>query len=375
LKSSIEWDRIDFVVTCRLGMERIVASRIKEVYPEAEVVPAPLGFSGLLLVWNVDRARFLEAVRSVTEIERVFPVDAVARASIDEIVGAAKSAVSGRISRGDRFAVRTVRRGSHSFTSIDVNVAVGSAVKEVTGADVDLENPDKVVLVNIVGDYAYISVVPGSEFAKKMKPYKYPMYRVFRLLTVAHEPYLGPPDAAYIMGTRIGREVQTFEVGELVVAPIGAVDAEPLYHFLRGLFEGIESRYEVQRRSYGRDVHRAKVRLQNMYDFVRDRFGQPLIIFEPEGEPISRVARELSDFILDRLRRGKRIYAMVGAREGVPVGLFRYADFVLDVAPGIVISTDYALSSALIALTAVLHERLAEEKPDIEPADRQVEEG
>ena len=233
-------------------------------------------------------------------------------------------------------------------------------------ARVDLDNPDKVVVIQIVQDYAYISVVPGTEFYKKMKPYKYPMFKIFRRFVVAHEPYLGPPDAAYTFGTRIGREVQTYEIGELVVAPIGLVDAYSLYHFLRGLFEGIESRYEIQVKSYGREVHKTRVLLQDMFQFVRSKLGEPLIIFEPEGEPISKIAEEVADFILNALRSGRRINIMVGAREGVPTSLFRYANFVLDVAPGIVISTDYALASALIAIATILHEKLVQEKLDLD---------
>jgi tRNA acetyltransferase TAN1 len=59
------------------------------------------------------------------------------------------------------------------------------------------------------------------------------------------------------------------------------------------------------------------------------------------------------------VRRGRGVNLMVGAREGVPTGVFRYADFVVDVAPGIVISTEYALSSALVALATIVHEKLA----------------
>ncbi len=358
----VGWDpgRVSLVVTCRLGMERVVASYIGELDPGAVVVPAPYGFSGLVLVVGAgDPGRLYEEVRArVPEVERVYLVEAVCRADPGEIAECARG-FAGRLGEGESFAVSTTRRGRHGFTSIDVNVAAGAALKEASGARVDLENPDKVLVVQIVQDWAYLSLVPGSEFRRKMGPGKYPVYRVFRRLVVAHEPYLGPPDAAYVMGTRIGREVQVFEVGELYVTPIGPVEAEPLHHFLRGLFEGLESRYEQQRRSYGREVHRTRVYLQDMYQFVRSRMGEPLIIFEPEGEPVSRVAGELAGFILDALRRGRRVSVMVGAREGVPTGLFRYADYVLDVAPGVVISTEYALSSALIALATILHEKLA----------------
>ena len=352
----------DIVVTCRLDMERVVASYIKELDPRVEVEPSPMGFKGVVLVYGAtDRQALAEAIkRGVPEADKVYVVLECARADVGEIAEASRK-IARLIKPGETFAVRTTRRGRHGFTSIDVNVAVGKVVKESTGAQVDLENPDKVVVVEIFGDVAHLAVVPGGEFYKKMRPYKYPMYRVFRSFVVAREPYLGPPDAAYTFGTRIGREVQTYEVGELVVAPIGQVDAHSLMHFLRGLFEGIESRFEVQRRSYGREVYKTKVTLQDMYQFVRSRMGEPLVIFEPEGEPASKIASELSDFIVSALKKGRRVNLMVGAREGVPTSLFRFANYVVDVAPGIVISTDYALASALIALATILHERLASE--------------
>jgi len=356
----------DLLITCRLGMERVVASYVKELDPSATVVPAPEGFLGLVLVEEAsDPQRLYSEIKErVPEVEKVFLVEEECEASIPAIVERARR-LAAKISEGESFAVVTTRRGEHSFTSLDVNVAVGSAVREVSGARVDLENPDKAVVVQIVRDRAYLSVVPGSEFRRKMGPGKYPMYKVFRRLVVAHEPYLGPPDAAYVMGTRIGREVQVFEVGKLYVTPIGPVEAAPLFHFLRGLFEGVRSRFELQRKSYGREVHRTQIYVQDMYQFVRSRMGTPLIIFEPEGEPISRVAGEVASFILENLRRGKEISLMVGAREGVPTGLFRFASYVIDLAPGIVLSTEYALSSALIAISTIIHEALAEGRAEV----------
>ncbi|MEM0024732.1 MAG: SPOUT family RNA methylase [Thermofilaceae archaeon] len=350
------------IVTCKLGMERVVASYVRELDPNATVTPAPEGFLGLVLVEGAsDPARLYDEIkRSVPEAERVYLAECACEASVASIVECAKQ-LAGKIRAEESFAVSTVRRGEHSFTSLDVNVAVGSAVKELTGARVDLENPDKVLVVQIIKDRAYLSLVPGSEFHRKMGPGKYPMYRVFRKLVVAHEPYLGPPDAAYVMGTRIGREVQVFEVGKLYVTPIGPVEAQPLYHFLRGLFEGLRSRYELQKRSYGREVHRTQVYVQDLHQFLRSRMGAPLIICEPEGEPVSRVADELADFLLGNVKRGREVALMVGAREGIPTGLFRYADYVVDLAPGVVISTEYALSSALIALATITHEKLVSE--------------
>ncbi|MCS7104741.1 MAG: SPOUT family RNA methylase [Thermofilaceae archaeon] len=358
----MEDSRSDLLVTCRLGMEKVVASFIRELDPSAVITPSPEGFSGLVFVKGAsDGVRLYEEIkRSIPEVEKVFIVECECEASLAAIVDCAKK-LAGEICSGESFAVKTVRRGEHSFTSLDVNVAVGSEIKELTDARVDLENPDKVLLVQILKDRAYLSIVPGREFYRKMGPGKYPMYKIFRKLVVAHEPYLGPPDAAYVMGTRIGREVQVFEVGKLFLTPLGPVEAQPFYHFLRGLFEGLRSRHELQKKSYGREVHRTQVYVQDMYQFVRARMGSPLIVFEPEGEPVSRVAGKLSSFILENLRMGKEIVLMVGAREGVPSGLFRYADFVIDLVPGVVLSTEYALSSALIAVTTIMHEALASE--------------
>ncbi len=355
----------DILLTCRLGMDKIVATYVMELDPEAQVVPSPFGYEGMVAIkTKSNKYELAKKIKErIVEVEKVFVVEACTRANIDDIVNAVKDIVRDKIRAEESFAVRTTRRGKHSFTSIDVNVAVGSIVKELTGASVNLDYPEKVVSIQILRDYAYISILPGTEFYKKMKPYKYPMYRIFQRFVVAHEPYLGPLDAAYTMGTRIGREVQTFEIGELVITPIDIVNAESLYHFMRGLFEGIESRYEIQKRSYGRPVHRVKVLLQDLYQFVRSRLNETIIVFEPEGEPISRVAHEVRKTIFEGLRRHGRINVLVGAREGIPTSIFRFADLVLDVAPGIVISTDYALCSALIALATVLHENLVAEDP------------
>lgn len=358
------FDKVDLIITCRLGMEEIVESYVRDLDVNVQTLASPHGFPGLILVANVnDRDKLFNEVKlRIPEVEKIFMVERICEAKLDKIIECSKD-FANKISMEDKFAVSTVRRGKHDFRSIDVNIAVGSEIKNLTNAKVDLENPDKILMIQIINEYAYLSLVSGSEFYKKMKPYKYPMYKLFRKFVVAHEPYLGPIDASYTMGTRIGREVQIYEIGKLVITPISIIDATPLYHFLRGLFEGIESRYEIQRKSYGRSVHKTQVLIQDIYQFIRSKIDQPIIIFEPEGEPISKISDEVANFILENVvRKRKELNIMIGAREGVPTGLFRYANYVLDIAPGIVISTDYALSSAITAITTILHEKLVEEE-------------
>ncbi|MEM3689753.1 MAG: THUMP domain-containing protein, partial [Thermofilum sp.] len=178
--------RVDIIVTCKLGFERVVASLIKELCPECRAVPSPMGYMGLVLVeaptQNIEV--LANNIREkVPEAEKVFKVDAECNARLQELGECVKPLASG-ISSDESFAVRTVRRGKHDYTSLDVNAYIGSVIKEATGARVDLENPDKVVLIQILQDKAYVSIVPGSEFYRKMAPTKFPMYKLYRRMVV-----------------------------------------------------------------------------------------------------------------------------------------------------------------------------------------------
>lgn len=341
----------NIIVTTRLGMEKMVEAMIKEVLPEAKVLAAPMGFKGLVLVESPSPREDAENIlEKVLFAEKVAVVEECTKADINSIRDAAARIVKGRISPNETFAVRTIRRGKHDFTSIDVNIAVGSRVQEETGAQVNLEYPDKIVLINIVGDTAFLSIVPGTFFYKKKAPGKPQLYKVFRRLIIAQEPYLGPLDACFKMGERVGRALQNFEVGTYIVALTRETDAPPLTKFLEGVLEGIESRYSVQTRSYGREVHKTRVLVYEMHEIVRMYHDHPIIVLEPEGSFVRDVKDELQQLLL----RGKRPLILMGSREGVPSSLYRYANLIVDVAPGITLSTEYALPTALGAIAAVL---------------------
>lgn len=343
------------LVKTGLGIERIAAQRIMEELPWVEAEPAPRGFRGLVLVRGCrdprEDARRIE--ERIPEADRVIVIEAAVPARLEDMARAAAELAAGRIGPEECFAVRTTRRGKHGFTSIDVNVVVGDAVRRATGACVNLSYPDKIVLVEIIRDKAFISIVPGSFEWRKLGPGKKPVFRFLRRIRVVQMPYLGPLEASYKMGVRVGREVQNFEVKELVIAPSGRVEARPLAEFLRGVFEGIESRYSIQKRSYNnRKPWRVPVYLQDIHQFVRDRRGEVIIVLEPEGRPVSEVRGEL----VKLFRRPGTINVLAGSREGIPLGIYRFADLVVDVAPGITLSTEYAVSSALIAFVTALYE-------------------
>ncbi len=348
----------DLLIKTGLGFEKIVASRIKEYDEKTVVIPCPKNFKGLVLVkhgvHSIDE--LINYIKNnVVEADKIIPILAETAAEPEKIAEAAAELSKKLIKPSETFAVRTTRRGKHRFTSIDVNVVVGDYVRRVTGASVDLKHPDKIVLVEIIQDRAYISVLPGSFEYHKLSPGKKPIYGIFRKFSVIQMPYFGPKDAVRNMGRRIGREVQNFEVGELVIAPAGIVDGVQLAEFILSVEEGIRSRYEIQRRSYHRKTRKVPVKVQDIHQLVRDRYDEVIIVFEPEGKYILDVADELEKLILGSK---KRVNLLFGSREGIPLGIYRFADLVIDIAPGITLSTDYAAAAGLIALATVLYNRL-----------------
>ncbi|MHC1628494.1 MAG: SPOUT family RNA methylase, partial [Candidatus Nezhaarchaeales archaeon] len=312
---------------------------------------SPKGFAGLVLVESPNEEELLKMINeNVVEVERAIKSIAECKADLKELPSVVVEAVKNLISPDETFAIRTTRRGKHDFTSVDVNVVVGAAVKETTGASVNLDRPDKVVAIEIIGDKAYIAVYSGSEEYRKITPHKKPILRILRRMSIVQLPYLGGEEASRTMGVRIGRAIQTFEVGELVIALIGSVDAKQLKDFIDGVYEGIWTRYEIQRRVYGREVYRVPVIVQDLFQLVRERSNEVIIVFEPEGDYIGSISDKLRSLLLS----GKRISVLVGSREGIPKGVFRFASAVVDLCPGVTIATDFAASSAIIALASLL---------------------
>ncbi len=343
------------LVKTRLGFEKIAASRIKDLDPSAKITPSPKGFKGLVLIEAEEPSKLAEEIASsIIEVEKVFVPQICVKAELNDIINGAKKLFN-EIKENETFAVRTYRRGEHPFTSIDVNIVLGDIVRKNTGAQVNLTRPDKILQVEIIGDEAFLAVVPGSIEYRKKKPGKHELYKLFWKLSIVQMPYLGPIDAVKTMGMRIGREVQNFEVKEYIIAPTGIVDASGLAVFIESLIEGINSRYKVQRKSYGRKVQKVSVKLEDLYSLVRDRRNDIIIVFEPEGEPISKLRTELEELVL---KSRKRVNLLFGSREGIPLGVYRFANLVVDIAPGITLSTEYAVASALIAIGTVLHESL-----------------
>jgi len=350
---------VQILVKTPRGLENVAASRILELVG-GSAVPKPGGFLGLVALDNledVDSAlrRILE---EVPEIEYALPILAETEAQPEAIAEVAAELAKDRLSPDECFAVRTTRRGRHSFTSIDVNVAAGAAIQKATGADVDLTVPDKVFWVEILGERAYLSVTSGSLVRRKMPPGKHPLLGYLRRISFVQMPYLG--EGARPMGVRVGRAVQAFELGELVVAPYKKVDAEELTAFLDGLLEGREARYRIQKRTYARKVKKVPILVYDLYQLVRERRGEPIIATDPTGKPVSDAGEE----ILEIFSGGGRVSVLAGAREGLPKGVLRLSTLVIDLCPGLTFATEHTIPATVGAIATILQRRLDENSVD-----------
>lgn len=77
-------------------------------------------------------------------------------ADLDKIVKRSGEMAVNYIDADASFAVRARRVGEHDFSSKDLEREVGSKVVEVTGASVDLDDPDKILYIEVRQNKCYI---------------------------------------------------------------------------------------------------------------------------------------------------------------------------------------------------------------------------
>ncbi|MFQ6050727.1 MAG: SAM-dependent methyltransferase [Candidatus Hydrothermarchaeota archaeon] len=146
-------------------LEEITKDEVKTTY-----------FKGLLLIKSKNPR---EKIKKIKESDTKFLVRAI---PIDYVLNIYPGKVnrwfddlarksSGLIDKS--FMVRCRRRGSHSFKSEDVEREVGKRIKDITGARVDLLEPNSIVFVEIIQNKAYVSVCKEEEiFYKKGRKIK-----------------------------------------------------------------------------------------------------------------------------------------------------------------------------------------------------------
>lgn len=326
------------IIKTPIGLEFQAASYLKEMGIKA--IARPEGHVGLVLAFT-DNSEVVE--KELPEAEHVIPVIAETEAEIEKM--AEKAREIGRQIRGS-YGVKVTRRGKHDFTSVDVARVVGAVIKDVSGARVDLTSPRYWVFVEIINEKAYFGVLPGEKVRRKYVGKKFsPEFT--KKLVIVQMPYTG--SGAREMGKRVGRAAQAFEVKKLIIANVKPVEGGTFALFLRGVIEGRKSRFKVQVGAYQRDVRKTEVEVENLYMLVRqlNRKRVLLIGTDPTGDSME----EVRERIKEEMKRREEIYVLCGSREGIPKGVLRQCDFVVDLAPGITYATEHAIPAAVIGLT------------------------
>jgi len=343
------------LVKTQRGMEYVAADHIRERLGDVKLEIRPSGYLGLIIVHSDE----IDKIKDIPEIETIIPIYITCKADLDEIVSKAEEIVK-IAGEFDSFAIRTKRRGKkHDFTSTDVNIRLGAKIKELTNAEVSLDFPDKAIYVEIIGDKAYIGVIDGKEERKKYTPEKVDIRKLLSKISIVQMPYLDDITAAKEMGEKIGRAAQAFEVKELIIAPFGYVNAYELEAFIRGVRRGQWTRLEIQKKAYAREVREVPVYVQDLYQTARDKRRKSfvLIVTDPTGKQIA----DVKDKLKRDLKYADEVVVFIGSRQGIPKGVFRLADYVIDLAPYITFATEHAIPASIIALIGVYEEAEEEE--------------
>ena len=114
-----------------------------------------------------DLRKFLnERPEEFRYILRVIPIETVVRTDLDEI-RMAVARLSAKILKNETFRVTIEKRHSQLSTSSIIEAAAANIQRKV-----DLENPDKIVLVEILGKLTGVSVVRPADILsiRKGKP-------------------------------------------------------------------------------------------------------------------------------------------------------------------------------------------------------------
>ena len=154
------------LITSPSGFEKNAKKEAKEILREfdSEVTVEYTYFKGVLVAeLEGDREKVLRnfGATDTSYINRVIPLESEF-GSIDEVRGFFEKAdIAGR-----NFAVRCERRGTHPFSSKELEMDFGAMLKK-KGGIVDLEGPEALFLVQIIQDRFFAGVARQNDVITK----------------------------------------------------------------------------------------------------------------------------------------------------------------------------------------------------------------
>ncbi|MFH1424718.1 MAG: THUMP domain-containing protein [archaeon] len=99
----------------------------------------------------------LSALTKIFGIVSVSPAY-VCAPTMPEIQKLALKLAKEHIKKTDSFAIRARRAGTHKFTSQDIGIKIGDAVRKASGAKVNLGKPTKELFIEARQDHAYVFI-------------------------------------------------------------------------------------------------------------------------------------------------------------------------------------------------------------------------
>jgi len=164
------------LATCEVGKEEKAEVELLDALLRrdraAEVVRT--GFPGVLLVRTyLIPQEALELVRSMemAYVKSIVALELIVPAELDAVKEAClRLAREEGLGPGVRFAVRCRRRGRALPSSHQLEIIVGKAIREATGAEVDLEEPDVVFRIEVVGDLVGVGLERHHYFRSPLPP-------------------------------------------------------------------------------------------------------------------------------------------------------------------------------------------------------------
>lgn len=157
-------DSFNFLITTVRGFEDRAAAELRELFAsmkvDAKIAKAQPG--GVLMIQcDIAENDFLGRVQETVKmqpwmlnnVQRIIPVQESVKTDIDEIVQAVKK-LAKAIPKEDSFRITIERR----HTNISAQEIIKKSAAHIS-RKVDLDNPDWVVLIEIVGSMTGVSVV------------------------------------------------------------------------------------------------------------------------------------------------------------------------------------------------------------------------
>jgi tRNA acetyltransferase TAN1 len=153
-----------FMITSPVNRQHDAMWEVQWAVEGCKVIKTP--HKGLFLIEAPrDAAQKIDDYET-TAVYRVVPFDSMIPADLSQIEETAVTLCKDKLPDSQSFAVRCKRRG-FPISSKEIEQVVGAAIVEACNNPVNLDDPDFLVLIEIIGKKAGIGVLPESGIIRK----------------------------------------------------------------------------------------------------------------------------------------------------------------------------------------------------------------